>query len=588
MIRLFKNRQAFVKAIKVPGADAYREQHVWSNEDLDPTPFSEVHDTFRLQLKRVMLKNKLIQRNWRWYHYVSLWWGSSFNPNDWSTGSSLLSIGLTFGNAMGAVAIGALLSSVAIVFASRPGSEYHIGYPVTIRASMGMYAGYFFVALRSLIAIVYYGIQAYYAGNLVSVMLRCMFGHRWTGLTPFPISANITSQAFAGFMIFYVITFPLMFIHPRSIHALFFWKAIIVPPCAIALSAWAITQAGGISRFSLGTSGVTGSQLGWAWMDGINIILSGISPMIVSQPDITRYARSPIDASYPQAFANMLVKMLIYFLAICTAASLQVIYGGAPTWNLWDQLNLILNHNWNAGARTLVFLVAFAFTGATALTNISANSIPFAADITGLFPRWMTIRRGQVLCALLGLAITPWNFLQNATQFLTFLGSYNMFMGSLLAIIWADYFLIRKGNIHIPSLYTSDHKAPYWYWHGINWRGILAWICGSFIPFPGLVGSYDINSVDKSTIRMFQNGWIISISIGFVVYYVLASLFPVPIYPPAYSKECIPRGYLSKQDFPGVFPDETWRPFFSTQSKDDLDMSMTVSIGLDETKSKDT
>lgn len=126
---------------------------------------------------------------------------------------------------------------------------------------MGMYAGYFFVALRSLIAIVCafipscsrphsglnvytsfvdYGIQAYYAGNLVSVMLRCMFGHRWTGLTPFPISANITSQAFAGFMIFYVITFPLMFIHPRSIHALFFWKAIIVPPCAIALSAWAM------------------------------------------------------------------------------------------------------------------------------------------------------------------------------------------------------------------------------------------------------------------------------------------------------------------------------------------------------------
>ncbi|KAJ3905955.1 NCS1 family nucleobase:cation symporter-1 [Lentinula edodes] len=564
--KLFKNRQAFVKAIKVPGADAYREQHVWSNEDLDPTPFSE--------------------RNWRWYHYVSLWWGSSFNPNDWSTGSSLLSIGLTFGNAMGAVAIGALLSSVAIVFASRPGSEYHIGYPVTIRASMGMYASYFFVALRSLIAIVYYGIQAYYAGNLISVMLRCMFGHKWTDLTPFPISANITSQAFAGFMIFYVITFPLMFIHPRSIHTLFFWKAIIVPPCAIALSAWAITQAGGISKFSLGTSGVTGSQLGWAWMDGINIILSGISPMIVSQPDITRYARSPSDASYPQAFANMLVKMLIYFLAICTAASLQVIYGGAPTWNLWDQLNLVLNHNWSAGSRTLVFLVAFAFAGATALTNISANSIPFAADITGLFPRWMTIRRGQVLCSLLGLAITPWNFLQNARQFLTFLGSYNMFMGALLAIIWADYFLVRKGNIHIPSLYTSDPKAPYWYWHGINWRGILAWICGSFIPFPGLVGSYDVNSVDKSTIRMFQNGWIISISISFVVYYILALLFPVPIYPLAHSEECITRGYLSKQDFPGVFPDETWRPSFSTQSKDDLDMSITVSIGLDETESK--
>lgn len=108
----------------------YNRSFTRTATDLDPTPFSEVHDTFRFQLKRVMLKNKLIQRNWRWYHYVSLWWGSSFNPNElgylfffrisnvnnlfisWSTGSSLLSIGLTFGNAMGAVAIGALLSSV--------------------------------------------------------------------------------------------------------------------------------------------------------------------------------------------------------------------------------------------------------------------------------------------------------------------------------------------------------------------------------------------------------------------------------------------------------------------------------------------
>ncbi|KAF9067601.1 NCS1 nucleoside transporter [Rhodocollybia butyracea] len=544
---IFRSRKALIKAVKAPGADAFDGQHIWSNRDLDPTPSSE--------------------RNWRWYHYASLWWGSSFNPNDWSTGSSLLSLGLTFGTAMGAVVMGALLSSIAIVFAARPGSTYHIGYPVAIRASMGMYASYFFVFLRSLIAAIYYGIQSYYAGQLVSVMLRCMFGHKWTDLPPFPISANITSQAFGGFMIFYAFTLPLMFIHPRSIHTVFLWKAILLPPCAIAMSAWAVSQAGGISKLTLGKTGVTGSQLGWAWMDGINTVLSSISPMIVSQPDITRYARTPFDASYPQAFANLIVKCLIYFLAICTAGSLQIVYGGEVTWNLWDQLGLVLDHNWNAGARTLCFFMALAFSAATALTNISANSIPFAADITGLAPRWMTIRRGQVLCAILGLAITPWNFLQNAQQFLTFLGSYNMFMGSLLAVIWSDYFLVRKSNFHIPSLYTSDPNAPYWYRRGVNWRGIVAWICGSFIPFPGLIGSYNAKAVDLSAVHMFQNGWLISIGITFVVYYVICLLFPVPIYPPKYASQPVTRGYLAKQDFPGVFPDEDWRPL-STPNAD--------------------
>ncbi|KAF5387579.1 hypothetical protein D9757_006585 [Collybiopsis confluens] len=566
--KVFKTRQKMLSAIKAPGAEAFEGEHIWSNRDLDPTP--------------------LYERNWRWYHYMRcVHLGCverNFDVYFWSTGSSLLSIGLSFGNAMGAVAMGALLSSIAIVFAARPGSTYHIGYPVTIRASMGMYAGYFFVALRSIIAVIYYGIQSYYAGNLVSVMLRCMFGHKWTDLTPFPLSANITSQNFAGFMIFYAFTFPLMFVHPRSIHMIFFWKAILLPPCAIAMCAWAVTQAGGISTFSLGKGGVTGgSRLGWAWMDGINTILSSISPMIVSQPDITRYARTPFDASYPQAFANLIVKILVYFLAICTAASIQVMASRRGTCGtrqvaidpklrsflLHNQLNLILDHNWNAGARALCFLMALAFAGATALTNISANSIPFAADITGLLPRWMTIRRGQVLCALLGLAITPWNFLQNAKQFLTFLGSYNMFMGSLLAIIWSDYFLVRKSNYHIPSLFTSNNKGPYWYWRGINWRGIFAWICGSFVPFPGLIGNYNAQLVNVSAVRMFQSGWIISLSISFVVYYVLSTLFPVPIYPPEYAKQPVTRGYLAKQDFPGVFPDEHWKPL----SLPDLDDS---------------
>lgn len=83
-----------------------------------------------------------------------------------------------------------------------------------------------------------------------------------------------------------------------------------------------------------------------------------------------------------------------------------------------------------------------------------------------------------------------------------------MFMGALLAVIWSDYFLVRKSNFHIPSLYSSDPKGPYWYWRGINWRGVLAWICGSFIPFPGLIGSYNAKLVRGSTkASLLTNGY---------------------------------------------------------------------------------
>ncbi len=116
-------------------------------------------------------------------------------------------------------------------------------------------------------------------------------------------------------------------------------------------------------------------------------------------------------------------------------------------------------------------------------------------------------------------------------------------MGSLMGVMWCDYFVVRKENFHVPSLYTSDRSAPYWYgFFGINWRGIFAWICGAFIPFPGLIGSYNENlvppmcllqlmtltllalQVNKHVIRMFNNGWIISVAISMTVYWAASTL----------------------------------------------------------------
>lgn len=77
----------------------------------------------------------------------------------------------------------------------------------------------------------------------------------------------------------------------------------------------------------------------------------------------------------------------------------------SPLQNLWDFFSAVLDNNWNAGARTLVFLAAMTQVYATFVTNISSNSIPVGCDLTGLFPRYFTIVRGQVLCALLAVAV---------------------------------------------------------------------------------------------------------------------------------------------------------------------------------------
>lgn len=66
---------------------------------------------------------------------------------------------------------------------------------------MGVWGAYFFVFLRAIVAIVWFGVQSYYAGRLLSVALRCIFGHRWMAIAPFPASAGITSQDFLAFIL---------------------------------------------------------------------------------------------------------------------------------------------------------------------------------------------------------------------------------------------------------------------------------------------------------------------------------------------------------------------------------------------------
>jgi NCS1 family nucleobase:cation symporter-1 len=74
---------------------------------------------------------------------------------------------------------------------------------------MGMYGSYFFVFIRAIVCIIWYGIQTFYAGNLLSVMLRCIFGSSWENFgNTLPASANVTSKQLLTFFMAWFLEFP--------------------------------------------------------------------------------------------------------------------------------------------------------------------------------------------------------------------------------------------------------------------------------------------------------------------------------------------------------------------------------------------
>lgn len=155
-----------------------------------------------------------------------------------------------------------------------------------------------------------------------------------------------------------------------------------------------------------------------------------------------------------------------------TAAATQVL--GKSYWNVWDIYNAILDQYWTASARAGMVFSSFSMMLAVLVTNAGSNSLPVGADLTGIFPKWLTIVRGQVICAVLAPLLVPWKIIALAKSFLTFLGSYTVFLMPICACMIVDYWLIRKGNFHVPSLYVSSPASPYSYYKGWNLRMLAA------------------------------------------------------------------------------------------------------------------
>lgn len=146
--------------------------------------------------------------------------------------------------------------------------------------------------------------------------------------------------------------------------------------------------------------------------------------LAVNMPDITRYTRSPRAAWVPQVIALPLTFTLTQLLGTVMAASAQVIYGRV----LWNPLQVVTL--WDN--RAAKFFAGLFFAFANIATNVTGNSVPFANDLTGMFPKYINVRRGQFICAILAFAICPWEIEAKATRFLAFLGGYTVFLGPLL------------------------------------------------------------------------------------------------------------------------------------------------------------
>ena len=442
--RAFTSWQGFKDWVKVPDtaldqhgqvADTHGHRIQWSNEDLDPTPPEK--------------------RTWRWWNFVIFYWGLSFG--NWTLGSTMVGIGLSWWQAILTIFLSQFISSIAMFFNSRCASVYHIGYPVVGRSVFGMYGAYYFVLARAALAIIWYGVQLYSGSALVANMLRAVFGRDYEDIPNIiPASVGITSAGMLAFFLFWCIHLPFTFFRPYQLRKFFWFKAIVMLPAIFGLFIFCMVNTKG--HVGLGhlnqTSTIKTNGWGWFFVWSINSGMGNTATLITNQPDIARWSKTKTGAMWSQLFTNPIAVTLSASLGILSTAAINNNWGLA-LWNQWDLLDAIMTHYWNAGTRAAVFLAAGCWSVSILGTNIAANMIPFGSDSTMLFPRYITIPRGQFLVQCLGFAICPWKILTSAGVFTTFLAGYGLFMASVVAIMVCDYWLLTKGNVFLSHLYVS-------------------------------------------------------------------------------------------------------------------------------------
>lgn len=239
--------------------------------------------------------------------------------------------------------------------------------------------------------------------------------------------------------------------HPNNLRYLFITKSILVPICFIAILIWSfrITNGtGGVLLASTAKSTIAGSAYSYAWLSSMTAVIGNYSTLAVNMPDFSRYSRASV--KWQWLYVPML-PIVFTFISFCgiAAASAGLSTYGTLEWNPATLISLWPN-------RACRFFAGAAFALAALGVNISANSLSAANDLAALFPSYINIRRGQLICAVVAWVMVPWKILASAGSFLNFMSAYSVFLGPIAAILVWDFWLVHKRKYDVVALYHPD------------------------------------------------------------------------------------------------------------------------------------
>lgn len=405
-------------------------------------------------------------RRWRAYNIFTLWAGDVHSLGNYGFVLGLFALGLGAWQILLALAIGAVLLLGLLTVSGEMGRRTGVPFPVMSRIAFGVRGAQLPGLLRGVVAIAWFGIQTYLATRVLTVMVLAVVpgAQVWEDVSFLGLSA-------LGWVCFVALWIVQVAILLRGMEGIRRYEAVagpIVLVTLLALAVWMLARTGPSISLSI-PDPLTGGEMWRNILAGAMLWTAIYGTFLLNFCDFTRGAP---DASAIRRgnLAGILVNTLFFGAIAVVLAGGQLSIDGRVIESPSDVVQTIPN-------TALLLLASAALLILTVAVNLMANFVAPCYALSNLVPRKLDFRRAGIVSAVLGLAILPWNLYDSPIVIVYFLGVLGALLGPLFGIVAADYWLVRRGRIDVPALYTEDPSGPYHYRGGINRRAV-----GVFVP----------------------------------------------------------------------------------------------------------
>ncbi|KAE8154529.1 permease for cytosine/purines, uracil, thiamine, allantoin-domain-containing protein [Aspergillus avenaceus] len=485
-------------------------------------------------------------RTWTHITYLAFWFSASANVSNLYAASTGLTVGLSMWESIICQLGGQILAGLLMALNGRAGAVYRIPFPVLCRSSWGPLGALWPTFNRAVMAIVWNGVNAVQGAQCLYVLLHSIFPSIANIKNTMGSKSALTSAEMICFFVFWIVNCAFLFVPIPKMRSLVYIKVGVYYSATIAMLAWTLSLSGSSNHSLRSTSTVHGVERSWMITKFFWLGLASVATFVSNAADLQRYTRRPNDVILGQVFSFPVANFIITIMGCVIAATSETVFGEL----IWNPINylkrLMEGERYTAGNRAGCFFISLGFVYSTIFTNIFENSIPVGNDIAALLPRYLNVKRAFWICAVLSYAICPWYLLSSAHVFINFLSSYQVFLSAIAGILICDYYLIRRGRLCIPELYTMNPEGRYHYLRGFNLRAFAIWVIAVAPNFYGFLNRVGV-SAPLSIERFYFIAYPVGLLIAFLGYYLSCLLFPIPAM--VKSREWFePRDYIDVHD----------------------------------------